>query len=221
MKVKQKRKFNFSLTLLWSLIVLSFTYLTFLTLGALNVVELTQNSSFNYIIAYILTAVCLLLCFLLLFIEYKKSFTIPLWLKNIIYIAVFVFTNVYYFFGLYSTIIGLIVFYAILAFIINILSLAIFFHTQRNQNNATKNSTSFVTLSTFAYAVAFSAILQTIVSAIKVLINSTAFYSSLSMLIIEMCTIILVSIIMAIMFTLSLNKTKKFINNCLIRYNNK
>ena len=134
------------------------------------------------------------------------------------YVGFYVFTNVYYYFGLYGSIAGLIVFYLYLAFVINIIALAVFFNTQKNDSNVVKQSTTFITITVFTYSVAAGALLEVIISAVKMLFFSDTMFAALSMFVIDMCVIILVSIIMAIAYSLSLGRSKTLINKCLIKY---
>ena len=142
----------------------------------------------------------------------------PEWFKDVFYIGFFVFTNIYYLFGLYSTLAGLIVFYVFLAFVLNIISLSIFFNIQKSETNVLKTTTTYTVFTTFAYAVAFFAMVETIISAFKIIFTSSSAFATLSMLIIDMCIGVLVSLLIAIAFAISLSKKKRLINKCLIKY---
>ena len=134
------------------------------------------------------------------------------------YIGFYVFTNVYYYFGLFGSIAGLIVFFIFMAFVINIIALAVFFNTQKSDNNVLKSTVTFTTLTTFAYAITACTILEVIVAALKTIVFSLTIFATLQFFIIEMCVMILVSILMAIAFGFSLSRSKRLINNCLIKY---
>lgn len=220
MEKKQKFKIKFTDALLWSVLALSLVHFTFLLLGLFGVIvpACLERASFNYIVAFVLVGLCLCLYILLMFIEHKKNIVMPVWFKIVFYIAFYVFTNVYYYFGLFGSLAGLIIFYICLAFVINIIALSIFFNTQKTETNILKSTTTFTTLTTFTYAVSGCAMLETIISALKILLFKNSAFTSVSMFIIDMCIFILVSVIMAIIFSVSLSKKKTIINNCLIKY---
>ena len=214
------KKFLFSDFLLWSVLVLSIAHLVFLLLGVFNVLtpKWLTREYFNYILAFVLVALCLCLYICLMLVERTKRLVIPEWFKVVFYVGFYVFTNIYYYFGLYGSVAGLIVFYLFFAFVLNIIALAVFFNTQKSDTNVLKTSTTFTTLTTFTYAVSAGAILEVLVSAVKIIFFSKTIFATLQMMIIEMCIIILVSILMAIAFSLSMIRTKKLINNCLIKF---
>ncbi len=220
MKNNTEKKFSFSNFLLWAVLVLSVAHLVFLLLGVFNVLtpKCLTREYFNYILAFVLVALCLCLYICLMVIESKKKLIIPEWFKVVFYVGFYVFTNVYYYFGLYGSVAGLIVFYVFFAFVLNIIALAVFFNTQKSETNVLKTSTTFTTLTTFTYAVSAGAILEVLVSAVKMIFFSKTMFATLQMMIIEMCVVILVSIVMAILFSLSMIRTKALINNCLIKF---
>ena len=73
---------------------------------------------------------------------------------------------------------------------------------------------------TFLYAVAINAMIQFLINAFKAFVVPNYVFSTLSAFVIEMSTMLLVSIIMAIIFYQSLVKTKSLINGCLIKIGN-
>lgn len=214
------KKFTFTDFLLWTVLVLSVAHLVFLLLGLFNVLtpSFLNRQYFNYIVAFVLVGVCLVLYICLMVIEQKQKLIIPTWFKIVFYIGFYVFTNVYYYFGLYGSVAGTICLYIYLAFVINIIALAVFFNTQKSDTNVLKTSVVFTTITTFAYAITACALIETIVSAVKIIFFSTTVFASLSMFIVDMCVMVLVSIVLAIAFGLSLSKSKKLINSCLIKY---
>jgi len=220
--MEKSKKITFSSILLYVVLALSLVHFTFIMLSLFNVLTpaFLESNNFNYVIGFVLVGVCLALYIILMFVEKSKKLSIPEWFKVVFYIGFYVFTNVYYFLGLYSTLAGLIVFYAYLAFVLNIIALSIFFNTQKSETNILKTTTNYTVMTTFAYAITGGALIETIISAFKILLAKTSVFSTLSMLIIDMCTMILVSVIMAIIFALSLSKTKTIINKCLIKYYN-
>ncbi len=218
----EKNKSKISTILLYIVLALSVVHLTFLILSLLDVLPIAflETINFNYILAFALVVICLLLYIGFMFVEKSKKLTIPEWFKITFYVGFYLFTNIYYFFGLYSTIAGLIIFYIYLAFVLNIIALSVFFNTQKSETNVLKTTTTYTVITTFAYSVAFFALSETIISALKLLFFRTSTFATLSMFVIDMCTGLLVSIVMALIFALSLTKRKVVINKCLIKYYN-
>lgn len=217
---KSTKKILFSSVLMYLALILSLAHVTFLLLSLFGVLDVSylKREFFNYIVAFVLLIVCLALYLTVLILEKKSKLFIPEWFKIILYICIYVFTNIYYYFGLYSSIAGLIIFYICFAFVVNIISLALFYNTQKNESNTLKSSPTFTTITVFSYSVAIGTIFEVLASAVKMIFFSTTIFASLSMFIIDMCVIVLVSILMAIAFAMSLNKTKSLINKCLIKY---
>ena len=84
--------------------VLTALDLTFLLLGIFNVVrpECLTRDTFSYIVAFVLLGVCLLLFIALMLTEKLGKFSLPGWLKCVLYVGFFVFSNIYYYFGFHS-----------------------------------------------------------------------------------------------------------------------
>ena len=218
--MSKKSNIKFSSILLWSILALSVIHFTILMLSLFGVfsIEILERSNFNYIIAFVLVAICLILYILLMFVEKRKKMIIPEWFKNVFYIGFYVFTNIYYFFGLFGTIAGLVVFYIYFAFILNIIALSVFFNTQKSDTNVLKTTTTYTSLTTLCYAVTGGALVEIIISAFKVAFAKNSTFTSLSMFIIDMCIIVLISVIMALVYAGSLSRNKVIINKCLIKY---
>jgi len=216
----KKTNLKLSSILLYTVLLFSVVHLTFLMLSLFNVVPIPflEKLNFNYVIAFVLVGICLLLYIAFMFIEKSKKLNIPEWFKNVFFVGFFVFTNIYYLLGLYSTLAGLIVFYVYLAFVINIICLSIFFNIQKSETNVLKTTTTYTVFTTFTYSVALYAMVETIVSAFKLIFVKASSFSTLSMLVFDMCVGVLVSLIFAFMFALSLSKRKRLINKCLIKY---
>ena len=219
----KKTQIKLSTILLYLVLAFSLVHFTFLMLSLFDVVPMNHLADirFNYVIAFVLVGICLLLYIALMFIEKSKKLVIPEWFKDVFYVGFFVFTNIYYLFGLYSTFTGLAVFYVYLAFVLNIISLSIFFNIQKSETNVLKTTTTYTTFTVFTYSVAMFAMLETIISAFKLMINASEAFMALSTVILNMCIGVLVSLIFAIVFALSLTKSKRLINKCLIKYYNK
>ncbi len=218
---KVKNRIKFSDILLYTVLALSVVHIIVLMLALFNVftADFLKENNFNYIVAFVLVAICLALYICFLAIEHKNKLVFPEWFKIVFFIGFFVFTNVYYFFGLFSHLASLIIFNLALAFVINIIALSVFYNTQKT-NNVLKATPTFTALSTFCYSVSFGAILETIICAFKLIVAKNSVFSTMSMVIIDMCILLFVSAVMALVYGISLSKQKVAINSCLIKYYN-
>ena len=138
--------------------------------------------------------------------------------KSVLYFGFFIFTNIYYSFGLFENFWTLILFYLYLGFVLNILSLSVFYNLQKTESGIIKTNNGFVAFFTFSASVAGATIIEIVVTSIKILTkttitNATSFIANLS-------AVVLISLTMATIFYISLTKTKKIINSCLIKANN-
>lgn len=214
---KQRKKLDFSGWLEIFVFIFSAIHLTFLLLSLFNVFrpDVMSRLTFSYITAFVLLAVCLLLFLALMLAEKLGKFSIPNWLKCVMYVGFFVFTNTYYTFGLFENFWTLLVFYAFLGFILNIISLSLFYNLQKSENGIIKTNNSFIVLFTLTASIAAATIVEIIATGIKILAktNSISIVSFLA----NLGTIVIVSIIMSVIFYISLIKTKRLINHCLIK----
>lgn len=206
--------------LLYTFLGLSCAYLLVLTLGLFNVFELTAiaSESFNYIVAYIVLLLALAIYILFMLAEKWRSWIVPAWLKSLFFVAFFVFTNVYYFFGLYQTLAGIIVFDICLASLLNIVAVSLFYNTQKDSKNSVKTTEKFLCFSTFCYAITGGVFYQIIALAIRLISKSSGLLSSIALVITELCILIAVSLIFALLFALSMKGKRKFVNGCLVKY---
>ena len=218
----KKTNIKLSTILLYTVLAFSVIHSVFLLLSLFSVVPMhfLEDVNFNYVTAFVLVGICLLLYIALMFIEKFRKLVIPEWFKDVFYVGFFVFTNIYYLFGLYSNIFTLIVFYVYLAFVLNIVSLSIFFNVQKTEHNVLKTTTTYTVFTTFAYSVALFAMIETVISAFKLIFNPASVFATLSSLVVNMCTGVFVSLVFALLFALSLSKKKRLINKCLIKYYN-
>lgn len=217
MKKYTKSEFACNVTLL-SVIACSFVHILLVTLKLFGAINFKVPSNFNFVVAYVLSIVCLALYFFGFSISKFKRIMFPAWLRIFFYIAFFLFTNVYYILGLYQIIWGLVILYAYLAFLISVLSVSIFYNTQKDDKNRLKSTNRFISLSVFCYSITFSTIVQVIVSLVKIIFFPKYTLATLSVYLIEIGTMIVVSAVLAIAYKLSLDKTKRFINACLVKY---
>ena len=206
-----------------SLIVLSLSlglsvcFLILLTLGLFGIVvpSWIKNGNFNFLVGYIFIALNLILDIIFMIIETKKKLVIPEWFRVVFFIGFFIFTNVYYYFRLFSIVYTEILFYIYLATVLSVLSISIFFHVQKDEKNVAKVNNKYAAVSTFTYATSMFLIIETLITAIKV-ISSSNLQNGLLLFLINSCITICVNLIFATIFYFSLTKKKKFINACLV-----
>ena len=217
--MKQTKNLSFSTILLYILVGLSAVHFVFLMLGLFNVLtpSCLERNSFNYIVAFVLLVLLLAVYILFIFVQTKKNLVIPTWFKIVLCVGLYVFTNVYYYVGLYQTLAGIIVAYVFLAIVLNIFALSIFFNSQKAENGYLKTTPSYAGFSILSISTCLATIFEIIVSVCKIIINQSSSFASLSMIVIDLCTVLLVSIIFCFVFTISLSKSKKAINSCLIK----
>ena len=217
---------NFKEDLLCNIVLictLSFTciHLLLLTLNLFGVTRFELNYDFNYIVAYILVIACLALYVLGFYVHRFTNMYIPAWFRTMFYIAFYLFTNVYYIFGWFNSLTGLIFFFAYISFLMCIISLSIYFNTQKDDKNKLKIAPKSLITSVFFYSVAGNAMLQFVINFIKITCFEGYKYSALYVYLVEFGTALTVSIAVAIAFALSLARTKVFINACLIKFYNR
>ncbi len=194
------------------------THLILLTLNLFRVTNFYLPEYFNYIVAYVLVAISLALYILGFFVTAKNGFDFPKWLRIMFYIAFFVFTNTYYLTGLFDNIFALIALFVYMSFCLSIISLSIFYNAQKDDKNRLKSTRKFIVTSTFMYSLALDFLLLILVAMIKAFFFAESATSTLLVLVIEACSMILVSIVLMICFNESLKRSKKFINSCLLKY---
>jgi len=148
-------------------------------------------------------------------IEKHKLLEIPEWFRVVFFIGFFVFTNVYYYFGLYNIIYTEMLFYIYLSVVLSILSISIFYNVQKNEKNVVKSNNKFAAVSTFTYSTSMFLIIETAITLVKVIFKATE--KALTVFLINSTVAILVSLIISIIFYFSLIRDKKIINACLVR----
>ena len=218
--MKKEIKTNKLMTvLLYGLLALCVVHCAFLLLGLFDVLTpaCLEREHFNYVVAFVLLVVLIGLYVLFMFVENKKNLVTPTWFKIFLYVGLYVFINVYYYLGLYEHIAGIIVAYVFLAVVLNIFALAIFFNTQKSESGMIKSSNTYTCFNVFAIATCFATIFEVFASTLKILLIKESTFASLSMFVLDICIVILVSLLFAVMFSISLAKSKRLINGCLIK----
>lgn len=198
-------------------LVFSAVHFILVTLNLFGAVNLHLRAGFNYILAYSLIVVCLALYVLGFFAVKLKNVNFPKWLRICFYVAFYIFTNVYYILGLHDNIFGLMVMFAYIAFLVNIVAVSVFYNVQKDDKYRLKTSKAFITTSIFLYSIGAMFVIELLSAAFKAFMPIDLKSASVSAVVVEIAVSLLVSIIMAIIFDQSLTKTKKFINGCLIK----
>lgn len=204
------------------IVVLMFTFihLLLLTFNLFNVTSFALPEYFNYIFAYVLVGISLLFYILSFLYSAKINFDFPSWLKIMFYFAFFMFTNTYYILGWFEKIWAIIILFVYVSFIISIASLSIFYNAQKDEGNRLKASAKFIISSTALYSLGFQFVLMFLVQTLKVIAFGSSVNAVLKMFVIESASMIGVTIIVSIIFYLSLIHNKSLINACLVRYDN-
>lgn len=217
-----KNKPNFKEDLLCNITLictLTFTciHLLLLTLNIFGTTRFVLPTNFSYVVAYALVIISLALYIFGFYLYRFTNIFIPAWFRMLFYIAFFLFTNVYYICGWFGSVLGLIFFFAYIGFLACIISLSIYFNTQKDDKNKLKISPKSLVTSVFFYSVAGNAILQFVINLVKIMFFKNYKFATLTAYVIEFGTMIAVCSVVAITFALSLAKDKIFINACLIK----
>lgn len=202
-----------------SVLACSLIHLTFLILGIFDVVNLKTTTSFNYIVAFVLVIVCLALYILGFFISIQQKLAIPSWFRIMFYVAFFVFTNTYYLAGLYENIWFLLIFFAYISVLINIICLSLFYNIQKDEKGRLKTSAKYLCTCVCFWSIAICSFVQFVVNFMKAFVFDTYVFSTLKVFAFEYMVMFAVCIAMAIIYYLSLIQTKTLVNGCLIKHN--
>ena len=200
-----------------TVLVFTFVHLLILTLNVFGATSLKIYDGFNYFIAYMLVIFSLVLYILGFFIEKITKLVIPSWFQILFYIAFFLFTNTYYILNAYSNIYAMILLFAYLSVLITVANISVFYHTQKDENNKLRASKNYIITSIFFYSTGTNGLIELFVVALKTFIFINYPLSTLNAVVVEFSTMILVTILMTFALSLSLSKSKKLINACLIR----
>ena len=209
-----------NITLICTL-VFSGIHLLLLTFNLIGITKFDLYPSFSYILAYILVVACLVLYIFSFYVYRYSRIYMPAWFRMLFYIAFFLFTNVYYIVNWFNTLLGLIFFYAYISFLACIISLSIYFNSQKDDKNKLRIAPKSLITSVFFYAIAGNALVQFVVNLVKVIAFKNYEFSTLSVYLIEFGVMIGITVVVTIAFALSLARTKRFINACLIKIDNR
>lgn len=197
-----------SLSVLWVVLLLLALFRVFDFSGVIN-------TNFNYIVAFGIVVACLFIYTLSLFIENKKMLDVPVWISCSFYAAFFIFTNVYYFFGLYDNMITNLLFYAALSVLISILSISIYYNCLKDDQGLLKNKIGFTGFILFCISTAICVVFELVVIFFKFCANT-----NINLTIHTLTTfgiLLLGATVFAVAFYYSIAGKKKFVNSCLIK----
>lgn len=201
------------------IVALTFTliHLLVLTLSLFGAISLKLYDGFNYIVAYVLIVLCLGLYIFSFFITKFKSLDVPVWFRIVFYVAFFLFTNTYYIVGGYRNIISIIIFFVYLSFLSSVANISVFYNTQKDEKNKLKTSRNYIVTSVFFYSLGTNAIIELFITAFKSFVLPRYEFTTLNVFIVEMSTMILTTIVLCFIISMSLKRTKKLVNACLIK----
>ena len=204
-------------TFLICALALSALYFGFLMLGLFNVINISGilGKNFNYLLAFAAIVACLGIYTISLFIENHNALDVPTWLSCTFYVCFFVFTNIYYLFGLYDILITNLLFYVALSVLIGILSLSIYYNCLKDNDGYLENKINFTAFMLFCISTALSVCFSLVVMFIKFMLNTntnltTHTLTSFAIMLLSAC-------LLSIIFHTSIKTDKKFANACLIR----
>lgn len=200
-----------------AVLLFSVVHFIVITLDLFGAVQLNIRDGFNFIFAYILIVLCLALYVLGFFATKLKRVEFPKWLRICFYVAFYIFTNVYYIFGLHDNVFGLMLMFAYMTFLANIVSVSVFYNVQKDEKHRLKTSKNFITTSIFFYSLGAMFVIELLSVAFKAFIPLGLATANVSVVVVEISISVLVTIIMSVIFYISLSKSKKFINSCLVK----
>lgn len=202
-------------------LVFTCVHLMLVTFNLFGLTKFGLPENFSYVVAYILVIISLALYVFGFYLYRFSRLYIPAWFRMLFYIAFFIFTNIYYICGFFGSMLGLIFFFAYIAFLACIISLSIYFNTQKDEKNKLKIAPKSLITSVFFYSIAGNALLQFVINLVKVIFFGSYKFTTLSAYLIEFGTMIAVCSAVSIAFAVSLALSKRFINACLIKINNR
>ncbi|MBQ7579205.1 MAG: hypothetical protein IJT25_01595 [Clostridia bacterium] len=196
---------------------LSALYFVFLMLGLFNVINISGvlGKNFNYLLAFAAIVACLGLYTISLFIENHNALEVPTWLACSFYVCFFVFTNIYYLFGLYDILITNLIFYIALGVLIGVLSLSIYYNCLKNDDGYLQNKLGFTSFMLFSISTTISVCFSLVVMFIKFIVNTNVNLTIHTLS--SFGILLLASALLSIIFNISIKTDKKFANACLIK----
>lgn len=168
----------------------------------------------NYIKNMIYLIISAGIYFLIMFYEYKKRLSCKELLKIALVLYVFITLNLCNFFDLYTIRVVRYAIFAINGVFFAIFGVSIYYNYLKNESNKVKAKANMVVIFSLALTIAFAFATELVWYLIDLM--SSAETISFKYVIFDILFSLGGSIILNIFFYLSLNKSKKFINSCLI-----
>lgn len=212
---RQKMKVKVSDVFLYSAILITFGFLIFTIVDLFRSVSTKEFTIYtkNFLLTFSMIVVATVVYLLLLYFE-RGKLKYPEWFKSFIVVSVLIFFIVYPFFNLFTIIYFDILFNIVIGIVSSIIGVSIFYNYLKNDKNNLKAKPVMVVFFSFMFAITTAVFIELIEVFINILKKSETLIISGD--IIDICVIIATSLILNIMFYISLRKQKILINGCLI-----
>lgn len=177
---------------------------------------LKTNSIFtkNYLKNIIYLIISSIIYLILMYLEEKNKLFCKTWLKITLLVYVFIALNVLNFFDLYTYRVVKYLIFAINGAFFAIFGVSIYYNYLKNENNKVKAKANMVVLFSLAMALAMAFATELILYLINLVSTNSIYLFKYALY--DILFAMVGAVILNIFFYLSLTKTKKFINNCLI-----
>ena len=209
-----------NITLLVALLC-SVAYLIVLIVNTFKETPKMFYDGFSYLTAYIIVIVSLVLYLVCFFILGIARLKIPSWFQSVFYVAFFIFTNIFYITNAYTNLTAIVFLFAYISLISTVINVSIFYHAQKDEKNRLIASKKYIITSIFFYSTGTNAILEILITLAKVWFAPNYVFTKLSAFLVESITMLIVTIIICVVFYISLSKKKRIINSCLIKVGKK
>lgn len=214
--IKEKSKYTFYDVTFWilSAILVLFALVSFEE--AIRCFIVKENSIFaiNFVKNTLFLTISAFILYFLTKLQEKNKLEAKQWLKIFILLYVFVVFNVLNFFDLYKfKIIEYITFF-ISGVLFSIFGVSFYYNYLKNETNTVKAKSVMVVVFSISISIAFTILVEILWYFIDFLAGKDV--KMLKTVIFDVIFSLIGSVIMNILFYISLNKSKKFINSCLI-----
>lgn len=197
-------------------VLLCVSMFLYATISLVKFISGSSESNYKNIIQIIFSIACILI--LTIYYTYIKFCKIDIKQPLNIYYLIFilVFLGVYPCFSLFNNSIAFGVFCAFLGFTFSVIGITFFFHFNKLQNGSVKANPIFMSLFIFSFSIFVCVFILSVAYAVSKL-NNTEIISSISQFIYQILYSVIGSIFATILVVISLYKSKRFVNLCLIK----
>ena len=178
------------------------------------IIKNTSIFTENYIKNLIFLIISSIIYVILMYFEEKNRLFCKNWLKISLYLYIFIALNVLNFFNLYTYRVVKYIIFVINGVYFAIFGVSIYYNYLKNENNKVKAKANMVVIFSIALSIAFAFCTELIWYLVDLISSSET--QLFKFAVFDILFALGGSIIMNILFYLSLNKTKKLINYCLI-----